>query len=278
MIRIQKPTQTPAVLLDRGVKAARQFCEHYNADSEAYKNGSKQIRFCCHCLPLGFRQKRALEEFSTTTCTGCESKVTHIGYGDVEHFRAKAAYRQEPNDPLVRPGYYWLAYDWSNLLFCCQLCNQRFKRNHFPLTDPSRRAKSHNDDVGNEQPLLINPAVEDPAEFLEFRENLVHPIGNNARGQKTIEVFGLNRKELEDHRLICFLWFRMLVPLVVDLLNTRREIEIKVNQNPSPELTRDYLEINAQIEQFVGESRQYAQPAGLDPIRRILDGQADPRL
>ena len=57
----------------------------------------------------------------------CESKVSHIAYGDVEHFRPKAGYRQRPEDPLVQPGYYWLAYEWSNLLFCCQLCNQRFK-------------------------------------------------------------------------------------------------------------------------------------------------------
>ena len=103
--------------------------------------------------------KIALQKAQHDKCAICESKVTHIAYGDVEHFRPKAAYRQSTDGPLVRPGYYWLAYDWSNLLFCCQLCNQRFKRNHFPLIDPSQRAKSHNDEIGNEQPLLINPTI-----------------------------------------------------------------------------------------------------------------------
>ena len=78
----------------------------------------------------------------------------HIAYGDVEHYRPKAGYRQDAEDPLGRPGYYWLAYEWSNLLFCCQICNQRFKRNLFPLVDPARRAETHHDDLSSEQPLF----------------------------------------------------------------------------------------------------------------------------
>jgi uncharacterized protein (TIGR02646 family) len=209
VIRIKKPTLAPAILLNRGDRAARQLCELYGSDPKAYRDGSKRFDFDAS-LYRAKSVKFALQKAQHDKCALCESKVSHIAYGDVEHFRPKAAYRQSPEDRLVKPGYYWLAYDWSNLLFCCQLCNQRFKRNYFPLTDPRRRAKSHNDDIGSEQPLLINPAVEDPATFLEFRENLVHAIGGNARGEKSIEVFGLNRRELEDHRLTSFLWFRQL--------------------------------------------------------------------
>ena len=53
-------------------------------------------------------------------CCFCESKVTQVAYGDVEHYRPKAGYRQEHGAPLGRPGYYLLAYEWSNLMFCCQ--------------------------------------------------------------------------------------------------------------------------------------------------------------
>src|SRR5262249_19201025 len=137
--------------------------------------------------------KDALRKAQHDKCALCEAKITHVQYGDVEHFRPKAGYRQHPEDPLVRPGYYWLAYEWSNLLFCCQLCNQRFKGNHFPLADPARRARSHRDDITQEEPLLINPTTEDPADFLEFRENVIRAIDDNPRGNATIKVFGLDR-------------------------------------------------------------------------------------
>ena len=257
MIRIKKPTQAPAILLNQGATATRQLCERYVADPEAYKKGSKRFEFDSR-IYRAKSVKNVLQKAQHDKCAFCESKTSHITYGDVEHFRPKAAYRQGPKDPLVQPGYYWLAYEWSNLLFCCPLCNQRFKRNHFPLTDPNRRARSHNDDMSNERPLLINPAVEDPAQFLEFRENHVHAIGGNARGERTIELFGLNRKELVDMRLTWFLWFRGLMPLVIQLINTREIIVSQVIEHPTPELTEDLLNINAQIEQFVGGSAQYS--------------------
>ncbi len=257
MIRIKKPAQAPAVLLSRGVSMTRELCEQYDANVEAYKNGSKRFDFRAS-LYRSTSVKNALQRAQYDKCALCESKVTHIAYGDVEHFRPKSAYRQNPAEPLARPGYYWLAYEWSNLLFCCQLCNQRFKRNHFPLTIPGRRAISHNDDIAHEEPLLIDPAVEDPTKFLEFRENLIHAIGGNARGERTIEVFGLNRKELKDIRLTWFLWFRQLIPVIVELIDTREKIARQVIPHPSPELTQRLIEIDAHIEQFVGNSAQYA--------------------
>src|SRR5690606_19607561 len=66
-------------------------------------------------------------------CAFCEQHILSISYGDVEHFRPKGGYKQNYKDSLHKPGYYWLAYDWDNLLFCCQKCNQRYKKNYFPL-------------------------------------------------------------------------------------------------------------------------------------------------
>ncbi len=83
-------------------------------------------------------------------CAFCESKVSAIAYGDVEHFRPKAGYQQSHDDDLQRPGYYWLAYEWSNLFFSCSICNQQGKRNVFPLANPRRRATCHRDDIGLE--------------------------------------------------------------------------------------------------------------------------------
>jgi uncharacterized protein (TIGR02646 family) len=195
VIRINKPTQAPAILRHRGDKAARRYREQYDADPEAH-NGW----FFDSSLYGAKSVKNALQKAQHDKCAFCESKVPHIAYGDVEHFRPKAGYRQGPTDPLVRPGYYWLAYEWSNLLFCCQLCNQRFKGNHFPLVDGTRRAKSHHDDIKNEQPLFIHPAIEDPSEFLEFHEEYLRAIDDNPRGKATIEALGLNREKLVEVR------------------------------------------------------------------------------
>lgn len=54
-------------------------------------------------------------------CAYCESKITTIYSGDIEHFRPKGGYGSAV---LVKPGYYWLASTWDNLLFACPFCNQ----------------------------------------------------------------------------------------------------------------------------------------------------------
>lgn len=90
----------------------------------------------------------------------CESKIGHIGYGDVEHFRPKAGWIQNI-EQLHEPGYYWLAYEWENLLLSGQRCNQHHKKNFFPLIKPSDRALSHHADASDEQPVFIHAANEE---------------------------------------------------------------------------------------------------------------------
>ncbi len=188
-------------------------------------------------------------------CAFCESKITHIAYGDVEHFRPKAGYRQRPDDPLVRPGYYWLAYEWSNLFFCCPLCNQRFKRNHFPLADETRRAASHHDSIEMEQPLLIHPEIEDPASFLEFDEEYIRAIDGNARGKATIEILGLNREEIVEKR-------RHLLGLIKDLIDCRELIARHAEDNPGPESLRRLAAVDERLDWYVetyrSDSAEYA--------------------
>ncbi len=133
-------------------------------------------------------------------CAFCESAFAHISYGDVEHFRPKAEVRQDAGGVPLRPGYYWLAYEWSNLFVSCQLCNQRFKRTHFPLSNPGRRARSHRQNLGREKPLLINPAAVDPALHITFHDERPVPVGRSRVGDITIRVLGLDRPELLERR------------------------------------------------------------------------------
>jgi uncharacterized protein (TIGR02646 family) len=246
VIRIKKPTQAPAILQNRGVKALRQLCVQYDADHEAHKGwlfdpniyGAKSV-------------KNLLRKSQNGKCAFCESKVAHIAYGDVEHFRPKGGYRQRSKDPLVQPGYYWLAYDWSNLLFCCQICNQRHKRNHFPLADTNQRAKSHHHDIRNEQPLFIHPAIEDPSAFLEFKDEYLRAIDGNPRGMATIDALGLNREDLAEIRRDSLAQIKVLVDcreLFANLLAT----------DPDPVAAEQVAAIDARLVQCARDSAQYA--------------------
>jgi hypothetical protein len=138
---------------------------------------------------------------------------------------------------------------WSNLLFCCQLCNQQFKGNHFPLADPARRAKSHRDDISREEPLLINPAIEDPGDFLEFRENVIHSIDGDPRGTKTIEVLGLNRVKMAERRLDVLGKLKALLKAREAFRSVRK---------PGRDVMDLIKEIDEQLERWVEDSAEYA--------------------
>ncbi len=198
MIEVHRPATVPPVLLKEGVTERQKLRRAYQRAPARYDNGEKVFAF--DSAVYGHTEvKTALITAQHGKCAFCESQVTHISYGDVEHFRPKGGFRQRARDSLARPGYYWLAYAWENLLFACQLCNQRHKRNEFPLSNPAKRARSHRDDVSVEQPLFVNPSSgEDPASSLSFREEV--PFPRNKRGKETIRALGLTRPPLQEKR------------------------------------------------------------------------------
>ncbi len=147
--------------------------------------------------------KTALKSCHNGKCAYCE-RYLNGDYGAVEHFRPKGGYTDPSTGSLIKPGYWWLSYDWDNLLLSCTECNTSYKRNIFPLSDESQRNISQQD-VSQEQPLLINPAVENPSCYLEFNQWIVRPIMINGtedpKGKKTIEILKLNdRPDLKKKR------------------------------------------------------------------------------
>ena len=199
MIRIQKPTDAPEVLRTQGARTRRTLCAAYSRDPQSHEAGTKSFEFDSDIYGHA-TVKQALLKAQHDKCAFCESKVTHISYGDVEHFRPKAGWRQAEGDALGRPGYYWLAYEWGNLFLSCTLCNQRFKRNLFPLRTPAKRARSHKDDVTAEDPLLLDPVVDDPEAHISFRQEVPYAVGGSPRGDATIRILGLDRAQLAEHR------------------------------------------------------------------------------
>ncbi|WP_439630928.1 hypothetical protein [Gemmata sp.] len=195
MIRVTKRSAPPAVLTTRGVPAALAHCAAYDGGTREFPSGDFNSS-----IYAADEVKDALRVDQHRKCAFCESRFDHTGYGDVEHYRPKAGYKQRASDSLRRPGYYWLAYEWANLFYSCQLCNQQFKRNLFPLADGRHRARSHGADLTRERPLIVNPVSHDPAAYLGFRKEYAFAIRGCREGRATIAVLGLNRDALAEKR------------------------------------------------------------------------------
>jgi uncharacterized protein (TIGR02646 family) len=199
MIRIHRPPVAPAVLRTEGATCRQAHEAEVDADRTAFESGAATLAF--ERSVYGHETvKRALLAMQHDKCAFCEAKPLHVSDGDVEHFRPKGGVRQSEAEPLQRPGYYWLAYDWDNLLFACERCNRRHKKNRFPLADHKRRARSHRQPIAAEAPVFIDPSLEDPERYISYREHVPIAIAGNARGEQTIDALGLRRPELHADR------------------------------------------------------------------------------
>jgi hypothetical protein len=156
--------------------------------------------------------KSQLKRESANKCAYCEANTSVVAHGDVEHFRPKSE-------------YWWLAYTYDNYLFACQICNQTYKSDNFPITaikfaNPVIKANTTpakiNLLVGNispdpidvtsnytlakyiinhkkEKSLLLNPYFDDPAEHFawEFDDNKkevkLRPANNTAFSKKVVQ-------------------------------------------------------------------------------------------
>jgi uncharacterized protein (TIGR02646 family) len=192
MIGLRRPQRVPSILSGRGSRETQRLCD-------AFDQGIRTFEFNSGIYNAA-SVKKALAVAQNYKCCYCESKFLHSSYGDIDHFRPKAGVRQQAGDPEIQPGYYWLAYDFTNLLFSCEVCNRSHKRTRFPLKNPIARAHDHHSDLTQETPLLINPMEEDPTQHIGFREEYPFPIGGSERGKATIECTGLDREPLNEAR------------------------------------------------------------------------------
>lgn len=195
MIQITKSQPAQAPLTTRGTRHRRQLETLHTADPAACEVPENTILHSRDGIYNDANVKTRLRADQHDKCCYCESLFTATSYGDVEHFRPKAGYKQVWEGPLHKPGYYWLAYEWSNLFFSCQICNQDYKGNYFPLANHgAARANTHHDDIDQEEPLLLNPALDVPQRHLTFVKDAIEAI--DARGQASIKSYGLDRSEL----------------------------------------------------------------------------------
>ena len=203
MIQVHKP-EAPEILTTKGQAARDEMCT-------AYERGVREFDFDKAKEIYGHKTvKKALLKAQHGKCCYCEAKFsftpepesTANSPGDIEHFRPKSAYQQKTGDKLTKHGYYWLAYTWGNLFFSCEICNRSYKKNLFPLNNPTCRVASHHDDIDQEEPLFVHPANDNPEEFISFRGAVVFAAEGRSKGNATIKGTGLDRVELEERRSV----------------------------------------------------------------------------
>ncbi|MCG8454751.1 MAG: hypothetical protein MI919_00610, partial [Holophagales bacterium] len=96
----------------------------------------------------------------------------------------------------TKPGYWWLAYSWTNYVYACKKCNT-WKANSFPLAGQREPMDPGIED--REDALLLNPFLDDPTGHLSFDEiGQIRP--QTEKGRITIDRCGLDRETLRRER------------------------------------------------------------------------------
>ena len=208
--------------------------------------------------------KNALKNAQNGKCCFCEARFDANYRGDVEHYRPKGAIGSGATK--IRPGYYWLAYNWANLYFACADCNQYQKRAAFPLVDESSRALDHHSEVAEEDPLILDPGgPRDPREHIRFNRDV--PIGTSAAGKETIRRLGLDREALCRDR-------RKHLRTLQAMINIIRLCEF----DERPEAIKCVREARESLANFSKPESEYSAASQdfLSPYRQYWDARSRP--
>lgn len=207
--------------------------------------------------------KTVLSEIYNNKCAFCENDTTAGASLQVEHYRPKAKVTEDED----HPGYYWLGYVWSNLLYACSKCN-RSKSNFFPIKSSINRVEtpslvtpeelnydecqSNYKDYLDEEPLIINPEITDPRKHITFLAN-GKIRGNTDEGKETITKCKLYRKPLVIARK----------KLIGDTLHELKKVVLAFNNNEVGAETVQYVVKNEIVKllKIYNENKSFSELA-----------------
>jgi 5-methylcytosine-specific restriction endonuclease McrA len=222
MIKVKIPDEIPQTLLTEGVKKKLEHCDLYDKNKQSYNNGKETFIFATEVYG-STSVKSSLEAAHYKKCCYCESVFEATSYGEVEHYRPKGVISPKKKGRKIHPGYYWLAYEWNNLLYICKRCN-RNKSYYFPLEDDSMRARNHNENIANESPLFVKPSIDDPLMHISFREDAI--FGLTVKGKMTIEYLKLDRIGLFESRRESLEAFHAFINIAKITFNNTQQKEL----------------------------------------------------
>lgn len=159
-----KKLEKPQILIDNAEKWTEEYCICLSAGKKPTQEIATRYN-----NPI---IKEQLELETHKKCAYCESQLSHISYGDIEHIL--------PKNKDARPDLY---VEWSNLTLACEQCNRSGKRTYY---DP--------------QLPLINPYTDEPEEHFNDLGPLVMPQPTDTRAYVTEKILKLNRTSLVEKR------------------------------------------------------------------------------
>ena len=162
MIKLVK-TEEPDIL----ILNATQWTKEYLESLKNHRPESSKIKSRYNHPTI----KEALCKETHDKCAYCESKISHISFGDIEHILPKSK----------RPELY---VNWENLTIACEQCNRTGKRDYYDTEFP-----------------LINPYIDEPQEHFSEIGSLIFPVLGDSRAKITIDTIELNRSSLVERRM-----------------------------------------------------------------------------
>lgn len=115
--------------------------------------------------------KDIIKQETNNKCAYCESIVSHVCPGDIEHILPK---KHRPD----------LIFEWTNLTLACEECNRTRKSDYYNPIEP-----------------LINPYIDDPSNhLLAVGPYIFHKPGDK-KGELTEKILEFNRVELIERRI-----------------------------------------------------------------------------
>lgn len=287
MIFVDKPPNSvPDILSDpgkKGQKETKRAIGFYKKE----KNSDKSFSFNAY---RDKSIKKALEELFHGKCAYCESSYAETQPVDVEHWRPKGQVKLG-NGNVSKPGYYWLAADWDNLLPSCIDCNREREQtiepegknrsigkkdkfpiegNKFPIVGDRLKYPGN---LELENPLILHPCKDQPQEHLQFKETeqgviaqakFTAPKVRSNRGLTSIEVYALNRTKLvQKRKAVCKLIKAQIqrvkehiLDLDGDLPEPMRE-RIKTRMKREMKILKEFL---APTSEYILMARQLIEP------------------
>jgi len=246
MIKIDKGTPPPRLVSRASNLRARNELQ-FDAFSQEYNTGQRKFDFVGTYKTKAIVEKLRMKQHNK--CCFSEAKF-EIDYPHVEHFRPKGKIVDYDTEADIYPGYYWLAYEWSNLFLCKSVINSTYKKNYFPLVDETQRNRDHHS-VASEDPIIINPGTEDPRLHIQF--HLDEPVGITERGKLNIKLLGLRHPSLEEGRRKLLILLKTIHDLIQLHLSEGKDIH-------DPELTGPILILREAIQpsaEFSSMSRDF---------------------
>jgi uncharacterized protein (TIGR02646 family) len=232
--------------------------------------------------------RNTLDQLYHNKCGYCEVKISAGFSARIDHFRPKDKIKVDKKMLENHKGYFWLGYEWTNLIPTCEKCNNK-KSNQFPLKDENSRISDNLEKEGflknneliienfnihklnKEQRLLLNPEIDDINKHFYFL-----PTGEikhlTKEGEKTIEVYDLNRSSLIfERKKIVDEIIRELISIFVryDEFSVRLDefFDVRLKSNKELEYSRFRFFINEFFNFFIIDK---FEELGLIELSKIL--------